>query len=363
MKLLPTFRSGALVLRGFDQARDAERLLAWRNDPRIREKMFRQSIISPEEHAGFISRYESSDHEFWFVAEDNEGPVGSASISVSDPANKSGEFGRLMVGPERALGHAYGAQITLGLVHFAFKKLGLEKLRLSVKPGNHSAFRCYVAAGFRYTGKNNDHGAEIHVLARPEQRSWEKWDEDNVTDTIVDHCWANTTEVEHRDRLAKLIVAPGWGDRVVEVGAGSGELTKALVRQGMPLDAYTGVDTSYRMLARALAALPRGDFRYGDVFDLEWGTKNVATVVCTEVLGHLPDWRVAIAELARIASRRLVVSLWLSPAPREGTEEIAGAQFLYRSYSRQEVVAEARRYGSLVREVDLGLTTALVIER
>jgi 2-polyprenyl-3-methyl-5-hydroxy-6-metoxy-1,4-benzoquinol methylase len=108
------------------------------------------------------------------------------------------------------------------------------------------------------------------------------------------------------------IAADAIGSSVCDVGCGTGALL-AHVRDhaAAPFDRLVGVDMIEpdRPLGEGI------EFVSSWVEDLPFPDKAFDTVICTHVLEHILDYRRAIAELRRIARRRLIIVV---PREREG---------------------------------------------
>jgi 2-polyprenyl-3-methyl-5-hydroxy-6-metoxy-1,4-benzoquinol methylase len=108
------------------------------------------------------------------------------------------------------------------------------------------------------------------------------------------------------------IAADAIGNSVCDVGCGTGALLTHLRREARePFAEMVGVD----MIE---ADKPIGDgitFVCSCVEDLPFADKSFDTVVCTHVIEHILDFRRAIAEVRRIARRRLIIVV---PREREG---------------------------------------------
>lgn len=179
-------------------------------------------------------------------------------------------------------------------------------------------------------------------MAPPTKRDWERWDDPGVIDEIM-RLWASAAEMEHR-RIIAAATLQGSPGSILEVGCGAGLLYRALLEAGMPNEKYVGVDTSLSFLARARALNPAGRFCVGDAFNL---TESADTVLCAEVLGHIPEWRAPLREIIRAAQRRAVISMWIGGDAR--AEQIAGSSFLHNAPDLEDVVGAIRSAQTDVR--------------
>lgn len=93
-------------------------------------------------------------------------------------------------------------------------------------------------------------------------------------------------------------VMAGEPKTCLEIGVGSGVVTTMLRRCGVSV---TTVDIDDRL----------GADRVGSVLDLPAADREFEVVLCAQVLEHLPwdQFPMALAELARVAERRVVISL------------------------------------------------------
>jgi SAM-dependent methyltransferase len=89
-------------------------------------------------------------------------------------------------------------------------------------------------------------------------------------------------------------------ERVLDVGAGTGELTRVL-REESPGE-VVAVDVDADLLAHVPA--PRA---VGDAVRLPFAEDSVDLVVCQALLVNLPDPELAVREFARVASERVAV--------------------------------------------------------
>jgi len=99
------------------------------------------------------------------------------------------------------------------------------------------------------------------------------------------------------------------GQRILDVGCGSGPTAAALTRQKADV---SGFDVSAAMIEIARRSLPAADLRVHDLADpLPWADATFDTVVASLVLHYLADWTAPLSELRRVLTPggRLLVSV------------------------------------------------------
>jgi ubiquinone/menaquinone biosynthesis C-methylase UbiE len=112
-------------------------------------------------------------------------------------------------------------------------------------------------------------------------------------------------EVAARDTYLGLLNIAA-GERVLDVGCGSGAVTREIARLVGSRGLAVGLDPSPALLAvaRELAQEAglgdRVEFREGDALRLPFPNRSFDVVVCVTVLSHVPEGEAAIPELVRI---------------------------------------------------------------
>jgi SAM-dependent methyltransferase len=112
-------------------------------------------------------------------------------------------------------------------------------------------------------------------------------------------------EIEARAAYLDLLGVKA-GDRVLDVGCGSGVVTRDIARRGGPAGRAVGIDPSPQLLmvARELAegaGLGGGvEFREGSALSLPFPDGAFDVAVAVTVLSHTPGGESAIAEMARV---------------------------------------------------------------
>lgn len=102
----------------------------------------------------------------------------------------------------------------------------------------------------------------------------------------------HATQVELINSL--LPVSTG---RTVEVGSGTGRFTRVVAPR---TDEYVIVDVAAQMLKAANQAVPKTCPLMGDATNLPLQSRSVDTLVCLNVLNHVPAFDKALSEFARV---------------------------------------------------------------
>ncbi len=145
-------------------------------------------------------------------------------------------------------------------------------------------------------------------------------------------------EVRTRDEyLGLLDLSPG--ERVLDVGCGSGAVTRAIARRVAPAGRVTGADASREFLDIASRLADEGgvgalvQWQQADCRALPFADQSFDVVLAATVLAHVPDAARAVAEMARVTrpGGRMAVfdfdgdSFLISHPDRELTRRIVAA--------------------------------------
>lgn len=104
------------------------------------------------------------------------------------------------------------------------------------------------------------------------------------------------------------------GNAVLDVGCGTGVLTRKVVTIVGSTGTTIGFDLSESMLGVARTCVPHAIFRQGDVQKLPFDDASFDTVFCPFMLMFVPDQKKAVSEMWRVLrpGGRLVISVWES---------------------------------------------------
>jgi ubiquinone/menaquinone biosynthesis C-methylase UbiE len=107
------------------------------------------------------------------------------------------------------------------------------------------------------------------------------------------------TDREVRRLFSKLskVRVPLAGDTLLDVGCGTGAVTAALERHGINA---TGIDVVEEFVRVAQELHPSSVFLVGEAEELPFASESFTFVTLASVLEHVRDWRLTLAEAARV---------------------------------------------------------------
>ncbi len=148
---IPPVSDGLVELRLLEEA-DLLKTLQWRNRDGIRNYFFHSDVLTFEQHQKWWQQYLPKDDDFVFVIELLEDgqcwPVGQVALYAINWPEKTAEYGRLMIGEDRARGRGVAQRATKLILQIGFEKLGLEEVHLEVFAHNQVARHVYERCGF-----------------------------------------------------------------------------------------------------------------------------------------------------------------------------------------------------------------------
>lgn len=133
-------------LRPVTQA-DADRMLAWRNQPDVAQWMYSDHVITPDEHEAFMARaLGDPTRRYWIIELDGE-PVGLANLAEISQNDRKASWAFYLADPATR-GKGLGAFVEVFVLDFAFRRLGLDKLCCEVLIENEAVWKTHESFGF-----------------------------------------------------------------------------------------------------------------------------------------------------------------------------------------------------------------------
>lgn len=151
--------------------------------------------------------------------------------------------------------------------------------------------------------EHEDHAATGAALGlEPGSPAWSEWVKDYYRD-VETYDWVDVADNlrgpeapfhRNRARVVRRLVRLYGGSPILDAGCGTG-----LNLRHLP-EGSTGVDINPRNVALLKARLPQQRIVLGDVEALPFADSSFQSVLCTEVLEHVPDPAAALREFRRV---------------------------------------------------------------
>jgi SAM-dependent methyltransferase len=158
-----------------------------------------------------------------------------------------------------------------------------------------------VPAQEDHVGTAHQH-AEKTVSDFPSEREWAEWVKDYYRD-VEEYDWVDVADNlrglesffhRNRRRAIRQLVRRHGTEPMLDAGCGTG-----LNLAGLP-PGSTGIDLNPRNLALIRKRLPHQTVVQGDIENMPFEDGSFGTVVCTEVLEHVPYPDQALREIRRV---------------------------------------------------------------
>ncbi len=117
-------------------------------------------------------------------------------------------------------------------------------------------------------------------------------------------------DTDNSDACVAQIIKDVIGESVCDVGCGTGVVLHRIKKARPDIKRLIGVDFAID----EAAIIPGIDYHAAKIEKLPFKNDEFDTVICTHVIEHILDYRMAIAELRRITKKRLII---IVPRERE----------------------------------------------
>jgi len=163
------------------------------------------------------------------------------------------------------------------------------------------------------------------------------WKKENVLE--LEKGWDEKDKQKAKMELASSLIV---GRSVLDIGCGTGDLYRYL-----QYVTYMGIDQSSDMIERARFRNPSAEFKDQNIYELDVPTFD--TVVCLDVLHHLPDLEPAFSILLEHARKCLIVTLWINNRDEHQPRKINGSMGEIVTWFTEEELKE--KFSDLKYEV------------
>jgi hypothetical protein len=136
---------------------DPELIRTWRNQDEIRNNMYTNHIISPEEHLAWYQKISRDPSvRYWIFSDDGIKKIGLVYLYDIDLKNRRAFWG-IYMGDLRLQGKGIGSRVEFAILDYVFFDLNLNKLNCEVLAFNKPAIRFYKKFGFAEEGYFKQH--------------------------------------------------------------------------------------------------------------------------------------------------------------------------------------------------------------
>jgi 2-polyprenyl-3-methyl-5-hydroxy-6-metoxy-1,4-benzoquinol methylase len=142
------------------------------------------------------------------------------------------------------------------------------------------------------------------------------------------------------------------GTKILDVGGGHAQLARPLADEGFDITVH-GSDDICSVRIKDLLDADKCSFVCSSMFEIPLAGASVETVLCFRLITHCSEWEKLIAELCRIAGKRIIIDY---PTSKSLNAIISGSLFSFkkklegntrswRLFSRQELETVFRQHG------------------
>lgn len=132
---------------------DAEKYMNWFNDPEINQYAKTRFHNTLESEQDFLRKAHNPPTDFFFAVHktSDNSLIGACGLHRVNPVHRNAVFG-IFIGDKACWGKGFGTETTLLVLHYAFRRINVNRVELEVLTTNKRAIRAYEKAGFQHEG-------------------------------------------------------------------------------------------------------------------------------------------------------------------------------------------------------------------
>lgn len=129
---------------------DTEKIVTWRNNPRVRFHFIYQELFTTKGHEKWFDTMIETGKAVQFIIceKDTDRPIGSVYFRDINETHKKAEYG-IFIGEDDAVGKGLGTEVCKLACRYGFETYGWNKIMLRAFADNTQAIKSYENAGFR----------------------------------------------------------------------------------------------------------------------------------------------------------------------------------------------------------------------
>jgi UDP-4-amino-4,6-dideoxy-N-acetyl-beta-L-altrosamine N-acetyltransferase len=143
-----------VLLKNFINLSDDEKEMVrcWRNNENVKQWMYQDHIISPEEHMAFMRRTVTDERNVYYLLQHKDGEyLGVLGLNRIDHKNKSSFFGLYSNPNSKRLG--IGRILDKIAIELTFNHVKLHSLHLEILENNFPVINLHKKFGFQEEGR------------------------------------------------------------------------------------------------------------------------------------------------------------------------------------------------------------------
>jgi len=149
----PILKGGKVILKPI-RVSEAENFLRWFKDSLVNRFISQEGKdLNLRKEIRLIKDIRKNKNQIvWSIYTKDGVHIGSTGLHHIDlKRNKKATWG-IVIGEKKYWGQGYGTDALKTILKFSFEKLKLNRVELSVFPGNTAGFKCYTKCGFKQEG-------------------------------------------------------------------------------------------------------------------------------------------------------------------------------------------------------------------